>query len=799
MSLRLLITSVVITAAALSSGQLPKAIGQKWGEGLGVNTRGPEINLSELARMKDAGFSYVRFNSNWQSTEVLPNTFVWVNTDAVVPVVLNSGMKMVVMLAYGNSLYERYPKSPAAISAFSRFCRLAIERYQGKGILWEIWNEPNHERFWEPVPNPTEFSTLLKATINELKATFPNEYIMAPGLSAFDFPYMESMFQQGALANLDAFSMHPYRPDPPENTLPDFGTLYQLLHRYKTPGQKLDVINSEWGYPGRTEADALNQLRYTVRQYLNPLVAGVPVSIHYDWSDSSLDPNARDSSFGLNDFYMQERAPLRLFRFYNQQLGGYTYKGRIDTGDDKIFALIFSNGLQEKLLIWNALRTPQTVFIPASNGAYEVRSDFGSSVSASASGQSLPITISDQVVVVAAAARYDAWRFMAKMSGLPTVNVLDDPQELAESIQATVESFFKLGIYGTTQLIISDQEEGSTVVKSKVLFQVINALAGPAQPPSLAQIETKLRDLPVSRDWTSRPRQITLEVRTPSFPVWRYRMRVLKTTPIGGSLEPRNSTGDGVDFVFSNPSKMPFAGTIKGTSGAANWERAFSVVGGQSWKAITVPTTTAAMAEGYKVTLLNDSSNLQDDQRIVLESPFSILSYFDDYIGYSLGSPVTQYEIVRNPASAGGTFSLICEQAPAGLPFGDAKSMAFSYTFGTKSQFAVLALKAKQVLPGKPYKLTVWVYGDNSKAILHMRVLDANKTYHQTSGQKVDWIGWRQVTFNMVDGFAANYEGTGSATVAYPVTLHQNLLISQTTSSVGTGKLFFANMAAHSF
>jgi hypothetical protein len=797
MSVKFAIICGAVVISSMASAQLPKAVGQQWGEGLGVSVRGPEVNATELARMKEAGFHYVRFNSNWQSTEVLPNTFVWRNSDEVIPPVLDSGMKMIVMLAYGNTLYERYPKSPEAIAAYARFCRLAMQRYQGRGILWEIWNEPNHERFWDPVPNPYEFSTLLKATVAQLRAEFPNEYIMAPGISAFDFPYVETMFSLGALSGLDAFSMHPYRPDPPENTLTDFGKLYQLINRFKDRGQKLDVIVSEWGYSGRTTDGLLDQFRFAPRLYLNPLMAGVPLSVYYDWSDSSLDINARDSTFGLNDYYLNERPTLRQFKFLNQQLGGYTYKGRLDIGDDRIAALMFSNGSQERVLLWNFDRAAKTVTLPGTNGIYEIRKDGTANVITTATASKVPVSLTDQATIVAPASRYASWRAIGRMSGLPSVIVLDDSQDVAEALKPLVDSFRQASLSGVTDLTVYDQEEGSPDVRVKKIFQ-INMLSGIGAPPiSLSDIEAKVRDLPVSRDWTSRPRTLTVEVNNATFPSWRYKMRVLKTTPVSGALEPRNSTGDGVDFVFANPTLRPFAGTIKGVSNGTNWERSFTLPEGQAWRTVTVPTTTADMEGGYRFSVLNDNSDAPDDQRVIQESPLSILAYFEDYQSDTIGGPISTYEWTRNPVSAGGSFDLRCQEAPAGLPFGDAKAMTFTYQFGTKSQFATLQLKTKKTLAGKPYKMTVWVYGDNSKAVLQMRVRDNDKTYHQTAGQKVDWYGWRQVSFNMVDGFAVNLEGTGSPLVALPVTLHQNLIISQTNSSVGSGKLYFANMTVH--
>ena len=51
-------------------------------------------------------------------------------------------------LAYANDLYANPPNTPASRDAFAAFTVAAVRRYKGRGILWELWCEPNGV-FWD--------------------------------------------------------------------------------------------------------------------------------------------------------------------------------------------------------------------------------------------------------------------------------------------------------------------------------------------------------------------------------------------------------------------------------------------------------------------------------------------------------------------------------------------------------------------------------------------------------------------------------------------------------------------------
>src|SRR5581483_3978250 len=95
-------------------------------------------------------------------------------------------------------------------------------------------------------------------------------------------PYWEKLMQAGALASMDALSVHPYRYNaPPEGIEKDIAALQDLVRQYNN-GQPKPIWVSEvgWGVqenpgPGEMLIDQATQAKFLVRGYALLLSAGV--------------------------------------------------------------------------------------------------------------------------------------------------------------------------------------------------------------------------------------------------------------------------------------------------------------------------------------------------------------------------------------------------------------------------------------------------------------------------------------------------------------------------------------------
>ncbi len=85
----------------------------------------------------------------------------------------------------------------------------------------------------------------------------------------------------------------------------------------------------------------------------------------------------------------------------------------------------------------------------------------------------------------------------------------------------------------------------------------------------------------------------------------------------------------------------------------------------------------------------------------------------------------------------------------AGLPLADTKSLRLDYRFdaGWKFVRVLPQTPALQKIVGRPKALGMWIYGDGSGHWARLRFVDATGQTFQPNGPKIDWKGWRYVTF----------------------------------------------------
>ena len=123
-----------------------------------------------------------------------------------------AGQKVVLMLynapawASGSST-RNTPRDPADFASFA--ARLA-HRFRGKVTGYEIWNEPNIERFWSNGPDAREYADLLRAAHPAIKAVDPGAEIVFGGLSGNDYPFLKRAYEAGAEGSFDVMGAHPY-------------------------------------------------------------------------------------------------------------------------------------------------------------------------------------------------------------------------------------------------------------------------------------------------------------------------------------------------------------------------------------------------------------------------------------------------------------------------------------------------------------------------------------------------------------------------------------------------------------
>ncbi len=332
----------------------------------GVNIHFTRPSPAELEALTALGVRFVRMDLFWHEVERERGHYDFSAYDALVQTMQAHGMRLILILDYGNDLYgggDAVHASAEGRAAFARFAAKAAERYRGQGIIWEIWNEPNLDKFWHGAPDAQAYAAVASEVVTAIRRVDPTAWIVGPATSGFPWNYLEALGKAGVLARLDAVTVHPYRPSPPESVLEDDLRLRRLLRRLDER-RALPIISSEWGYATvEGGLDEKEQAAWLTRQWLFHFTVDVPLSIWYDWRNDGDDPHDMEHNFGLVRSDLTPKASYTAAQVLIETLNGYRYLRRIPLGKDEDYFLLFRRGESLAAALWTTDETHE-VMVP---------------------------------------------------------------------------------------------------------------------------------------------------------------------------------------------------------------------------------------------------------------------------------------------------------------------------------------------------------------------------------------------------------------------------------------------------
>ncbi len=329
------------------------------GFGVNIHFRGQPRDLDLIA---DAGFKFIRMDLTWEAVEREKGVYDFEKSgyDALTKGCSKRGIRILYILDYSNRLYEsdRSVRTEQGRRAFAAFAEAAASRNSGNGILWEIWNESNIKQFWRPEPNVDDYCKLVKVTAARLKKADNSGLVVAPATSTIPFKWLEDCFKRGLLKWIDALSVHPYRPHPPETVIKDYARLRKLMKRYAPDDKNIPIISGEWGYSNinwdNTSLSNEQQAQYLVREFLVNLYQKVPVSIWYDWKNDGTNPNEREHHFGTVMHDLKPKPAYIAAEILSSTLNGFSIDKRLDLGSDEDFAFKLTKGKFKAIAFWTS-------------------------------------------------------------------------------------------------------------------------------------------------------------------------------------------------------------------------------------------------------------------------------------------------------------------------------------------------------------------------------------------------------------------------------------------------------------
>jgi polysaccharide biosynthesis protein PslG len=326
----------------------------------GIQLKNHNNSDTNLAELQELGFKYVRRGFVWFNIEKTPGEYHFEEYDALVDNAEKRGMHVLGCIALNNGKFPGV-KEAAGREAFAKFAATVVARYKGRPVIWEIWNEPNIATFWgkHGKANTTafadEYSEFVKVVAPAMRKANPDAIIIAGSVNLYEasFAWMKRCFDNGILkTGINGWSVHPYSTKSPEDHLLYYTRIRQMFVDHGVPAD-FPLLNTERGYPiGKAEGyaggdPALSkeyQSWHLVRQYLTDVLAGIKLSIWYEWSGN--DGFALKTSKGNMPSMQAARTLLH-------QLDGYTYTRRLDLGSTQDYALVFTKpDGAAKLVAW---------------------------------------------------------------------------------------------------------------------------------------------------------------------------------------------------------------------------------------------------------------------------------------------------------------------------------------------------------------------------------------------------------------------------------------------------------------
>jgi hypothetical protein len=372
-------------------------------DGLGVNVHFPGAPKEDMDLIKEADIRFIRADLTWSQVEREKGRYDFDRYDELVESFGSQGGRVLFILDYGNRLYGqgRAIKTDTQRKGFADFAAAAADHYKGKGIIWEIWNEPNIQRFWGEEPNADDYMALVKEACRAIREVDENALIIAPSVCGFDGGFIRECGKRGLFELVDGISYHPYREGGPESVVRSHEKLREIIEKFTPPGNIQPVIiSSEWGWGlsymteeiGGEVDPPMRQAAYLTRRFVLEAYAGAACAIHYKW---------RENNHGLIRANHEPKPSYTAFKVLNEQLTGYCRSiSRLEIGDpDSVFVLLFEGPSGKRMVAW-CVGSKRAVSIPFGTAKAEGVDFLGTPMVFKGKDRMLTLTITEKPIFI---------------------------------------------------------------------------------------------------------------------------------------------------------------------------------------------------------------------------------------------------------------------------------------------------------------------------------------------------------------------------------------------------------------
>ena len=310
-----------------------------------------------LELIKRMGSTWIRDEIYWSNVEREKGKFEFPEYyDAYMKAAGELGIRPLIIFNYANRHYDKglAPHTDEGRTAFTKYCVELMKRYGQICRHWEVWNEPNIG-FWQPKPNPEDYTNLLKTVYETVKSVDPKAVVVGVCTAGTDFKFIEEVLKRDGGKFMDAISVHPYRyPRSPEATdfVGEMKRLKDLLDKYGAG--HLKVWLTEFGYPTHITGGTPQWLSaaYIVRTFLWALTLPFVERLFvYDFQDDGEDPTYNEHNFGLIRFDNSPKVGYAAFNTMVRMLYRKRFARQVEIGEGAV-CLAFSGEDGEVWALW---------------------------------------------------------------------------------------------------------------------------------------------------------------------------------------------------------------------------------------------------------------------------------------------------------------------------------------------------------------------------------------------------------------------------------------------------------------
>lgn len=363
---------------------------------------------TDKAKILNLGMPYGRSEVRWESVESTPGSgnYNFSMYDQQVQAYAAAGLKPFFIIISHNAIGGSASYNivnPTQRSQFARMAGALAGHFKGQGIPWEIWNEPDNDKFWpDGTPSADEYFELLKETANAIRQADPDAIIIGPSVTSdvrgyFDLPYIERLLQLGMANYIDGLSVHPYTAgSSAERTLEYYGRIKTMLNQY-APGKSIPLIGTEWGYENTIQGTNTSgwAARNTIRHFILGYWQEMPIQIYFALSGEP---------WGLYNSSGSAWPKATATEVMIDNLKGYKLERRLTSNNPSTqYFMLFSNCNAKYVVVawraaaggWNSSIGTESYTLPLPAGNGEIVSMTGSRQAVSWGSGGLTITLTE--------------------------------------------------------------------------------------------------------------------------------------------------------------------------------------------------------------------------------------------------------------------------------------------------------------------------------------------------------------------------------------------------------------------